>query len=869
MKSQKHKNKPPRIADFFFRLLFPDGHHYTTVSDIEEDYKYLASENGLFYAKVWYWRQLFTAIPHVLFFNLKWSLIMLRNYIKISIRNFNKNRLNTCINILSLSIAFGCCILSYSFIRSEYTYDKFHNNADNIFEMIAQPFYRDSSYLTGTQVPLGPTLTSQFPEIVSAARIEKKEYTAKYGERVFTETFIGTDPEFFDIFNFPLIAGNYESLSSDLNSVFISPEMATKYFGRKNPIGDTISIKLDEKFIDFNIAGILEKIPDNSSLKPNFIINIKNIYAKSLDEWDSVGGPAVFVLLHNKNQAKELESKFVSTINSQLFESGFSEKSGYLLFPFSEFHLNGEFSTVLSSQSKSIYSFVLLGVTVLVFILAVCNFVNLSIGGSSPRLKEIGLRKVFGAKRKQLIRQFLLESILTSFFAFIAGILLSLLFLPSFNNISQKTLQLNYLLNWPYLSAIMGMVLLVGITAGCYPALILTRFPTSDLFKKLFKITGKNAFSRMMIVFQFVISIFFIISTLFIYKQHNFMLNKNLGIDSKNVMVLSLSRDSSDPGRNKLIFSELRSNLFTNNSIQAISASVSKYNLFSGTFLSTESEKNIFVGLNWIDYNYIDFFSLKIQEGRNFSKEFPSDRNSAIIINRKFAETFNIESPIGKKLSSIFLKVREDAEIIGVVEDFHHSSLHDEIRPLYLSIQENENFRHIYFRLQTGNIQNTINTIKNELKKIAPDLPFIYSFIDEEMEGKYDSEKRYGQMFILISFFAVFIACSGLFGLTSLIVSHRTKEIGIRKVLGASTPNIMKLINKEFLILVILGNFIAWPCAYFVTKSWLQNFAYRVNISIDCFLIAGLIAFITSTLTISFQSNKAANTNPVESLRSE
>lgn len=869
MKSQKQNNKPPKIAEFLFRLLFPDRNHYTTVCDIEEDYKYLISKKGFFYAKVWYWRQVILSIPPVLFFKFKWSFIMLKNYIIISIRNFKKNRINTSINILSLSIAFGCCILSFSFIRSEYTYDKFHKNADNIFEMLAQVYYGDSVYLKGTQVPLGPTLAAQFPEIISAARITKNDFTVKYEERVFTETFFGTDPEFFDIFNFPLNAGNFEGLSLDLNSVIISSPMASKYFGEKNPVGEMISVKLDNKFMDFIIIGILENIPDNSSLKPDFIINIKNIYGDSLYEWDSSGSPAVFVLLNNKNQAKELETKFVSTINSRFHENGLLTKSGYLLFPLSEYHLSGKFSTVLSSQSKNIYSFVLFGIAVLVFILAVCNFVNLSIGGSSPRLKEIGLRKVFGARRKQLVRQFLLESVLISFFAFFAGILLSIMFLPSFNALSQKALHLDYLLNWQYLSGLVGMVILVGITAGSYPAIILSSFPTTDLFKKLFRITGKNAFSRVIIVFQFVISIFFMISTLVIYKQHNFMLNENLGFVSENVIVISLNRDSSEPGRNKAILSELRNNLSYNSSIQAITASTSKYNRFSGTFLSTESEKNIFVGLNWIDYNYLDFFGIKLQEGRYFSKEHPSDKNKTVIINKTFAELFKIESPIGRKLSTIFQKTIGDAEIVGVVEDFHHSSLHNEIRPLYLSIQENESFNHIYIRLHADNMQNSINTIKSEINKIAPDLPFIYSFIDEEMEGKYDNEKRYGQMFVLISFFAIFIACSGLFGLTSLIVSHRTKEIGIRKVLGASIPNIMKLINKEFLILVCIGNIFAWPCAYFATKSWLHNFAYRVNISIDSFMIGGLIAFFISIIAISFQSNKAASANPVDSLRSE
>jgi putative ABC transport system permease protein len=867
MKSGRQNSKPPKIPEFLLKYMFPDNDCYTTVCDIEEDYKYLLSEKGKYFANLWYWLQLFLALPHFFKQKIYWSTTMFKNYVLIAIRNLKKNRLHTYINILGLSIAFGCFLLIFSFIRYEYTFDKFHENADDIFELYTKAYFDEDPIWTGTQAPIGPILTSQFPEIKSAARVTTENLVVKYKDRIFTEASISTDPEFFDIFTFPLKTGNFDKTIMDINSVILSPNTAIKYFGTEDPVGKIISIKLKNEFKDFTVTGIMEKIPENSSLKPNLIINIKAVYGKELDEWNRWSGPAVFVCLDHKRQAKELEQKFQTTINKHLQKKGLTEKSAYLLAPMADYHLNGIFSAVLRSQSKSIYSYILSGIAALVLTIAICNFVNLSIGGATPRLKEIGLRKLLGAQRKQLIKQFWFETIILSFLAISIGILLAVLFLPTFNVLSQKSLFLDYLVNWKYLTGLISVVLFVGIIAGSYPAIILSKFETVDLFRKVIRFTGKNSFSRVIIVFQFVISIFFISSTIIIFNQYNFMLNEKFGIDSDQVIVLNLASDSSDPVRNRAILTGLKNNLLHENSILSLSASFSKYDRYSATFVENQNNEKCILGLNNIDFEYLPFFGIKLLEGRYFSKDHPSDAGGSVIVNKTFLEKFNVDSPIGKKLSEIFKIIRDDGEIIGVVEDFHYSSLHNQIWPTYLKISTNSGHKYIYIKIKDDNIQDTITLIKNEFNKIAPDMPFLYTFMDEEIAKKYENEKRYGSLFSFISFFAILIACSGLFGLTSLAITRRTKEISIRKVLGASISTIMKSISKEFLLLVILGNIFAWPCAYIASKTWLQNFAYQIKIGPSPFIIAGIITLLIAFLTISIKSSKAAATNPVDSLR--
>ncbi|MCP4727016.1 MAG: FtsX-like permease family protein [bacterium] len=870
---KKQGKRPPKISEYILSRMFPDNGHFTTVSDLEEDYKDLLAEKGVLYAELWYRLQILLAIPHFITGRFIRNIAMFKNYVKIALRNLQKNKLYSGINIISLAIAFGCCILILSFIRDEYTYDRFHEHADEIFEMYSEyHFGEDNITWTGPQSPLAPTLTPQFPEIKAAARVTKDDLIVRYEDRTFTETFVCVDPEFFDVFTFPLSQGNPEAIQSDINSLIISPEMAEKYFGDDDPIGKVLQVKISGGFKSLSVSGILRKVPGNSSLRPDFIVNIRQTDGDNLDEWRLSSGPAIFIRLESREQAESLEEKFSVTIDKNLHDKGAPEKSGYHLHSLTDFHLEYHFTGALSNSSNKIYSYVLSGISALVLIIAICNFVNLSVGGSSPRLKEIGIRKVFGAQRKQLIRQFWIESVMISFTAIISGVILSFGFLPTFNDMTQRMLSLDYLLEIKYLAGLCCVGMLVGIAAGSYPAVVMSRSATVDLFKKIFGTTGKNSFSRMLIVFQFVISIFFIISTLVISKQYGFMMDSKFGFDSEQAISLDLYNSSSDRSRNNIIFNTLRDKLLSDSRIVSVSASHSKYNMFSASIVENNNKERSILRLNWVDYNYLEFFGLKLIEGRDFQNDRPSDAGRTVIVNQAFLDIYDVESPIGKKLSNIFKKSWGDGEIIGVVENFHYNSLHHEIMPLYLTLPEeggDDHYSYIYIKMKSDDLRRTLDIIKSEFNEVAPDDPFLYSFMDEEIAHEYESEKQYGRMFSFVSFFAIFIACSGLFGLTSLTVARRTKELSIRKVLGASVSGIMQLINRDFILLVLAGNLFAWPFAYFAADKWLQNFAFRINISPVFFITAGLIALLIAVITISLQTVRAALSNPVDTLRHE
>ncbi len=867
------KKKPPRLSEYLFGRMFPDKGHYTTVSDIEEDFHDLQHEKGIFYASFWYRFQTISAIPNYFSNRTKRTYAMFKNYLKISARNLRKNKLYSLINILSLAIAFGCCILIFSFIRDEYTYDRFHEHADEIFQVYSEYYYGENNIVwRRPQSPLAPTLTPMFPEILNAARADYEDYIVRYEDRTFTERFLCVDPEFFDIFTFPVKEGNRNATELEMNSVILSQDMAEKYFGENEPIGKVLQVKIRDGFRTFAVSGVFEKIPSNSSLPLDFVINIRISSGESLDVWDLSSGPSVFIRLENREQAADLENKFPDTINKNLYDKGVSKKSGYHLNSLTDYHLDYYYSGVLRNSSNKLYSYILSAISVLVLIIAVCNFVNLSVGGSSPRMKEIGLRKVFGAQRKQLIRQFWVESIIISCIAIITGVVFSIGFLPTFNEMTQRMLSLDYLMGIKYILGLCCAGLLVGVTSGIYPALAMSRSTTVDLFKKVFGMTGKNSFSRFLIIFQFVISIFFIIFTIAINKQYDFMMDKKFGLDSELAITLDLQNSSSDQSRNDIIFSTLRDRLQSDSRIVSVSASHAKYNMYSASVVENNMKERSLLRFNWVDYKYLDFFGLKLTEGRNFQKDRPSDAGRTIIVNQTFVDQYEVESPIGKKLSNIFKRSWGDGEIIGIVEDFHYNSLHNEIMPLYLTLPDeggDDHYSYIYIKMNSDNIRSTLDLIKREFNRLAPDDPFMYSFMDEEIAREYESEKQYGRMFSFVSFFAIFIACSGLFGLTSLTVARRNKEISIRKVLGASSSGIMSLINRDFLVLVAAGNLFAWPIAFFAVDKWLQNFAFRIGINPLFFISAGFIAFFIALFTVSLQSVRTASANPVDSLRDE
>jgi len=702
---------------------------------------------------------------------------MFKNFLIVAFRNLLKNKVNTLIIILGLGTGITCSILSFLFIHHELSFDRFHKNIDTIYEtkmVLVLPMGRA---IADPKSHLALDLTSQFPEVIRTVRMEKQEYIVKYGDEIFKERAIATDPSFFDMFTFPLKNGEGTNVLEHPDAVVLSEVTAKKYFGEENPLGKTLSIRMTDEFSDFIVTGVMEKVPNISSLQLDFLINLERVYGSSLNDPQKSRSMGCFIQLNNPGQVKPLLEKFKTSIDVPLQER-FSKDSGYDLQSFADFHLRGEYgSQVLSQKSSISYSFILAGISLLVLAIACFNFMNLSIGKAATRIKEIGVRKVLGAKRKQLIQQFWFESLMFSFLSLTIGLVMVELFLPVFNRLSQKSLKLDVFSNEWTIAFCLGVVFFVGIVAGSYPALFLSKFSSVDLFQGKMKLSRKSAFNRSLIVFQFAISIFLIVSTIFMYKQKTYMLNSNLGYNADQVVVLPLKNLKTDINRNAAFVSALKNKLLPYDTIQGVSGSA--YNLsegWMGTYFERASGEQNLVVYNYIDQDFIPTLGMKLLAGRNFSDKYPSDLEGSIIINESFAKLLGVGSPVGLNLSEFF-KTDFDRQIIGVVKDFHSQSLHDPIHPAFMGMI-GKDYNYVFAKVKGTRLRETIANIKNEFRALAPQLPFEYSFLDEDVARLYEQEEHWIRLVEYASLFAILIACSGLFGLTLQIVFLRTKEIG-------------------------------------------------------------------------------------------
>lgn len=786
----------------------------------------------------------------------------------MAFRNLSKNKLNTLIIILGLGTGIACSILSFLFIHHELSFDRFHQNLDNIFEtkmVLVLPMGRA---VADPKSDLANDIASQFPEVIHTVRMDKLDCIVKSGEAIFEEQALATDPSFFDMFTFPLKHGVMTHALERPESVVISASAANKYFGDENPVGKTLPIRMAAGFEDFIVTGVLEEIPNTSSLQYDLLINLERVYGRTLNDPQKAPSMSCFLQLKNRSQTGQLLEKFKTSIDKPL-QQRFSKESGYDLQAFDDFHLKGEYgSAVLSQKSTINYSFILAGISLLVLIIACFNFVNLSIGRASTRLKEIGVRKVLGAKRRQMIKQFWIESLTYSLLSFATGLVMVELFLPIFNRLSQKSLQLNvFSSEWTLLFYI-GVVFIVGLAAGSYPALFLSKFSSVDLFRGKMKLSKKSAFSKSLIVFQFAISIFLIVSTVFLSKQKRYMLNSHLGYNPAHVVVLPLENLETKTGSKATFLSTLKSKLLPYGMIRGIGGST--YDLsdgWMGTYFENASGEQELVVYNYIDEGFIPTLEMKLIAGRNFSDRHPSDLQESVIINASLAGLLDVESPLGHRLSEFF-KTDLDRQIIGVVEDFHSQSLHDPIYPAFMGMAGMD-YNYVFIKLKGDRLREAIVNIEKEFRSMAPQTPFEYFFLDTEVARQYEREEHWVRLVEYASFFAILIACSGLFGLTLQVVFLRTKEIGIRKVLGASARNILLMINREFLFLVLAANLLAWPAAYLAMSSVLRNYAFRVALTPWVFILSGFLALIMAAATISAHAMQAARTNPSEILRYE
>jgi len=764
--------------------------------------------------------------------------------------------------MLGLAIAIACCLLLVLFIGNELSYDSFHKNKDNIFR-INSSFVKENTSLiqATTQAPLAPTLKKEIPEIIYSTRFLIASYTVKYQDNLFTEKTTFTDPDFLHMFSFNLIQGNPDNVLKDRNTIVISEEVAKKYYSDENPIGKQLSIIRYGVSHSFTINGIIESPPENSSIQFDILIPFQELRDFFGDDYFSNWGlfsVKTYVQLSVSESADDLASKLSALIKRYSEE----DRTIYSLQPLTDIHFATTIQETMVPASSMTYSYILAGISLLILLIAGFNSMNISTALASMRYKEVGVRKVLGAARKQIVIQLCSEAVMLASIAFILGVLLAELFLPPFNNLAEKTLEFNYVKNWYSFIWVMVFILGIGLLSGLLPSVLLSKYPPTELYQRKQIIGGRSAFSRSSIMIQFGLSIFLIVCTLVMSDQLKYLKTHNLGFNQNQIIVLPYRGLSSQQA-----LDTYRTELNKYGSIIKVSGA---YSYPAGSFHNaTATSENSSLSINHckIDYDFLETFGIVLKEGRNFSRNIASDTTAAIIINEAVVNRMGWKQAIGKKM--IIEWMGWEVEVVGVVEDFHYASLHEKIEPLIFFLDPFVPLEYFFVKIKPEDISQTLGLLKDKWKRIVSNQPFEYFFLDQKFAQFYHSEERWSRIVTYASILAISIACFGLFGLSALVMTKRTKEIGIRKVVGASVKNLILMLTKEFNKWILMANIIAWPVAYYAMDLWLQNFAYKIELSWLTFVLAGSLGFFIALVVIGIQAIKTARANPIEALRYE
>jgi putative ABC transport system permease protein len=842
----------------------------SALDDFDERFIQIKRRRGTFFATLWFVIQVLSLIPSILKDSIYWSAAMLKNYFKIAMRNLRRHRGYSFINILGLAIGMACTLVILLWIQDELAYDRFHEKGDNIYRIIAED-EQGIQYAGTCPIPLGPHAKQAYPEILDSMRFCDgfQKFLVEYGEKVYSEEIGIVDPSFFTMFTFPLLKGDPQTALEDPHSLIMTEKMARKYFGPEDSIGKVIRIQTEGKqTISFTVAGILEDIPRQSHLQFQIFLPFQALdemvwWVRDFEKW-SDWSYFTYILTKPGISIPELDRKITDLVRQH--DEGDDLTSKFFLQPLAEVHLRSQFKYDLAGHGdiRTIYIFAI--VALFILLIACANFMNLSTARFSNRSKEVGLRKTIGAHRAQLAKQFLGESLLFVLIALMVALVLIKFALPLFNQLTGKPLELNRT-DLEFILSLAGIILFTGLFAGSYPALFLSAFQPADVLKGTSKIPSKGIFFRkFLVIFQFSISVVIIICTTIVYSQLTFVRNKKLGFDKDNVIYLPLS------GTVQANYHVVRNELLSNPQISAVAASdlllTQIFRASTGARLEGD-EVCEHTNINFlpVDFYFLQTFDMKLTQGRAFSEEFATDVNDAVIINQTLAKILGGENLVGKKLHNY----NEDRtrRIIGIVEDFHFESLHSMVKPLMMVPQSARDYKFMYVKIKPGAVSSSIRFLKDTWKKYGSGNPFEYHFLDQTVDQLYASEKRMGKIFLNFAILAILISCLGLFGLASFAAEQRTKEIGIRRVLGASAGQIIITLTADFSKGVLIANTIAWPVAYFTMHRWLQNFAYRMNIGLWIFALSAALSLIIALLTVGYQSVKAALTNPADSLRYE
>lgn len=784
---------------------------------------------------------------------------MLKNYIKVAFRNFLRHKGYSSINILGLSIGIAVCIVILLWIQYQFIYDKFHENIDELYWVCT--YYELENRVDnaiGSPPALGPALMEEYPEIVNYSRYARNNgLLVKYGNNIFREPVRLVDPGFIQMFTIPFVKGDPNTALNDPFSIVISERIAEKYFGEDNPIGKMLKIQNE---YDFTVTGVFENLPDNSTF--GFDILCPVIFTRLInrpnyiDTWYNCAF-YTFVQLDKNVDYQNVNERILKRIKQSDPESNLES----YIFPFKKIHLHwisGEGGLIESVRMFAIIAFLILGI-------AIINFVNMITARSGRRAKEVALRKVVGAERRELIFQFLFEAIVHVVIASVLAVVLAELLLPIFRSLMGDMLKMNLFTNPLIPIGLVSIAIVTGLLSGSYPALMLSAYhPVKSLTKVSTVATKRSWFRRALVVTQFVVSILLIISTIVIYNQHKFLQHKDVGYDREQVLYIPLNTGANTS------YESIKTELLQNPGIKTVSKSTHSP---SGIYWNGEGwgwegknpNVNPFVTYVGVSYDYIETLGMKIIDGEFFSAEKSTGRDDAVVINREFAEVIGFDSAV----NTILTHDNETYQVIGIVEDFHFMPVSRSIGALLMYFEPDYPRYQLFIRIENQDVRETLDYIGSIWKKFCPDFPYEYSFLDEDFENFYRGEKQFGDLLRYFGIFAIMLSCMGLFSLASYMAEQRTKEVGIRKVFGASVSNIIKLLSREFVILVMTAFLIASSIAYFLLSLWLQAYAYRTSLSIWIFLLTGISALLLALLTVGYQAVKAASSDPVKSLRYE
>jgi len=799
---------------------------------------------------------------------------MLKNYLKINLRNITRNKVYSSINIAGLVIGLTCFILIMMFVKYELSYDEFHDNADRTFRVVCQlpgeKYGMSEAVLAVTPAPLATAMMESFPEVESATRINHYDrLLLSRDDDHFYEEGIFADKNCLNIFSFQLISGDINQALENPQNIIISQQMAQKFFGDDDPVGKTLTCYLG----DFTIAGLIEDVSENSHIQFDWIIPFESQFRPddrdrrlNMWNWDNYYS---YLRLQPGIDMNAFEEKLnaLTKINYADWEARTHFR--YFLQPLEQVHRTSGFRYELGVTTDISIIQLFSAVALFVLLIACINVVNLSTANVSKRAKEVGVRKAVGSSRHQLFWQFTGESLFISLLALGTAIFLVDLLLPGFNQLVNRNIEWNAILNPAAILGLITVVIITGLASGIYPSIILSSMESVKILsnKKIVNSNGINL-RNILVLFQFSIAIVLMIASLIIFRQIEFIKAKDLGYSRDQLLVVNRA----DPGIRENI-EVFKNELLKNPKIADVTTSSqlpTNIGTATGNGFQKDNgeEKMLHYQFIAIDYNFIDMMELEMVQGRNFSEKFGNDINASLIVNETFVKQMGWEKPLGKQMPQVWNGPDDvSLTIVGVVKDFHARPLHLEIKPVILACKPNSFWIHI--RIQPGNIDGTLSDIESIYNKFSVRYPFEYFFLDDQFNDMYLSEQKLGQIILYSNILAIFIACLGIFGLAAFTAERRTKEIGIRKVLGASVSTIVSSLSWNFTKWVIVANIIAWPLAFYIMNKWLQGFTYRISMELWIFVSAGFVTLFIALMTVFYHSIKTAVANPIRSLRYE